>query len=147
MLSERGRLLAAAVDLVSTLASALGKRFDPLVPIFVPAILKLCQRPNKVVLTRAQGCLSTVIKQTRLSSILPFLHENIKDKSATLRIVSSEAIYLCITTIETDKLANRVSDIESAIKIAGRDANPEVRRQARAILTDYGEKFPDRISA
>jgi len=147
MLSERGRLLAVAVDLVSTLASALGKRFDPLMPIFAPAILKLCQRPNKVVLTRAQGCLTMVIKQTRLSSILPFLRESVKDKSATLRIVSAEAIYLCITTIETDKLANRVSDLESIIKTTGRDANPEVRKQARAILTEYREKFPDRISA
>lgn len=111
------------------------------------AILKLCQRPNKVVLNRAQGCLITIIKQTRLSSIIPFLRESVKDKSAVLRIVASEAVYLCMTNIDVDKLANRVTDLELIIKSTGRDANPEVRKHARAILTEFREKFPDRVSA
>lgn len=147
ILSERGRLLAVAVDLVATLATTLGKRFDPLMQPFAIALLKLCQRPNKVVLNRAQGCLVTVIKQTRLASIIPFLRDSVKDKSAVLRVVATEAIYLCITTIDADKLANKVNDLELIIKMTGRDANPEVRKQGRAILVEFGAKFPDRMAA
>ncbi|KAG8832262.1 hypothetical protein FRC17_001621 [Serendipita sp. 399] len=143
MLSERGRLSAVAIELVATLASALGKRFDPLVLGFVPTLLKLCQRPNKVVITRAQGCLTTVIKQTRLPSVLPFLRDAAKDKSVTLRVAAVESAYLCISSIEEDKLSNKITDIESIIKTTSRDPNPEVRKHSRVILQEYREKFPE----
>jgi hypothetical protein len=146
MLSERGRLSAVAIDLISTLASALGKRFDPLMQGLAPTLMRLCQRPNKVVISRTQTCISTVIKQTRLPSILPFLREAVKDKSPTLRTIASDAAYMCITHIEVERIGNKVSDFEAIIKTTGRDANPEVRKQARAILQEYREKFPERYA-
>ncbi|CCA68525.1 hypothetical protein PIIN_02389 [Serendipita indica DSM 11827] len=144
LLSERGRLSAVAIELVSTLASALGRRFDPLMQGFAPTLMKLCQRPNKVVITRTHSCITTIIKQTRLPSLLPFLRDAVKDKSVTLRTVASESAYLCMSSIEEDKLLTKISDIEQIIKVASRDANPEVRKHARAILQEYKEKFPDR---
>ncbi|KAG8850516.1 hypothetical protein FRC20_001996 [Serendipita sp. 405] len=146
MLSERGRLSAVAIELIATLVSALGKRFEPLVQGYMPTLLRLCQRPNKVVITRAHGCITTLIKQSRLSSIIPFLREAVKEKSVTLRVVASESANLCITTVEEDKLMSKITDIESIIKTTSRDPNPEVRKYARAITQEYRERFPDRYA-
>lgn len=146
MLSERGRLSAVAIEVVSTLASALGRRFDPLMQGLAPSLMKLCQRPNKVVMARAQGCLTMVIKQTRLPSIFPYLRDSIKDKSVQLRKIASEAVYVCITHIEPDQIGNKVADIETILKSAGRDASPEVRKHAKAIMQEYREKFPERYT-
>jgi hypothetical protein len=143
MLSERGRLSAVAVELVSTLASALGKRFDPLMLVFAPTLTKLCQRPNKVVLTRAHACITNIIQQTRLPSIIPFFKDAIKEKSVTLRVVVSESTLLCLKHIDEEKIVPKLPDVEIIIKLAGRDANPEVRKNARLMLQEYRDHFPD----
>jgi hypothetical protein len=53
---------------------------------------------------------------------------------------------VCITHIEVERIGNKVTDFEAIIKTTGRDANPEVRKQARAILQEYREKFPERYA-
>ncbi|PVF94592.1 hypothetical protein CPB86DRAFT_808491 [Serendipita vermifera] len=146
MLSERGRLSAVAIELVSTLASALGRRFDPLMLVFAPTLMKLCQRPNKVVITRTHACITNIIQQTRLPSLIPFLKDALKDKSVTLRVVASESTNLCMKQIDEERLAPKLSDIEGIIKLAGRDANPEVRKNARILLQEYRDRFPERYA-
>jgi hypothetical protein len=108
--------------------------------------MKLCQRPNKVVLNRTTACLSTIIQHTRVPSILIYLRDAVKDKSVQLRTVASEAVLWCLTHIEVEKIGSRVSDIETIIKVTGRDANPEVRKNARLILKQYQERWPERYT-
>jgi hypothetical protein len=71
-ISERSRLSAAANECITTLATELGPSFDPLVPLFVPTLLSICSRPNKVVISRAKAALHTIIDQTQLISLLPY---------------------------------------------------------------------------
>ena len=106
--------------------------------------MRLCQRPNKVVITRTHACITTIIKQTNLPSLLPFLRDAVKEKSVTLRNVASESAYLCMISIEEERLFTKISDIEQIIKVTSRDPNPEVRKHSRAILQEFKEKFPDR---
>lgn len=142
MISERGRLSSAAVELCATIAQNLGRRFEPLIVLFVPSLLKLCQRPNKVAINRAQACINDIISNTETASILPLLREALKEKSISLRVVAAEASLLTLTRTSAERMGEKVVEIETIIKISGRDAHPDVRKHARVICGLYQDKWP-----
>ncbi|KAJ8588615.1 hypothetical protein M405DRAFT_901938 [Rhizopogon salebrosus TDB-379] len=80
MNSERSRLLGSALDLVTVLSAGLGPAFDSLVALFMPTLLGLCARTNKVFAKRTKACIFTVIENIRLSFILPYLTESVHNK-------------------------------------------------------------------
>lgn len=145
MLSERGRLSGTALDLCSNIAHGLGNNFKPLVPIIVPALIDLCRRPNKLVLTRAQTCLMDVICMTHCSDILRHLRTVAKDKSVQLRKVCADATLKAVQKYGVDEIGKRVEDVEDIIKATGRDAGPDVRKVAKEIYELYSTKWPERL--
>ena len=145
MLSERGRLSGTAVELCSNIAHGLEGNFRPLVPIIVPALIDLCRRPNKVVLTRAQACLMDFVCMTHCSDILKHLRVGAKDKSAQLRKACADATLKAVQKWGIDEIGKRVVDVEDIIKAIGRDAGPDVRKVAKEIYEVYGTKWPERL--
>ncbi|KAG8900680.1 hypothetical protein FRB99_005817 [Tulasnella sp. 403] len=158
MASERTRLSTTALEFVSTVAPLLAVRFEPLVPLFVPAVLKLLTRPNKVFITRAQAALSKIIENCHLPTIVPYLRDAVKDKSQSLRLGATEATLLVIeqfdrslldvreaATAITTRLRGNVEDIEAIIKDTARDANPNVRQTSRKVFEKYREIWPERV--
>lgn len=147
--SERSRLSGYALDLLSTSATALGNTFDPLLPLFVPTLLALSTRPNKVFVSRARTCLNTIISSTQSSTILPFLVHHIHDKAVSLRLTVAEAAlaYLnCANPPDVQREA-RAKEVESLIKAAAVDANAQVRKYGRDLFDAYRVLLPDRLSA
>ena len=160
MLSERTRLSGTAIELISVTAEHLGSRFEPLVQLFVPAVLRVLTRPNKVFVTRAQTCLLHVIEYCHLPSIVPHLREAVKDKSQALRLGAIEATLHLLNHFERQLLDVRVTsstlvsrhrgnaeDIESIIRDTACDANPSVRQVSRATFEKYSDSWPDRVAA
>ncbi|KAG9018622.1 hypothetical protein FRB90_011108 [Tulasnella sp. 427] len=158
MTSERGRLSGVAIDFVSSFAPRLGLRFEPLVSIIIPALVKLLMRPNKVFVNRAQTCLLLIIEHCHLPSIVPHLREAVKDKAQTLRLAAAEATlhvleYFDKTLLEVKegissiqmRHRGNVEDIESIIKDTARDANPTVRQASRKVFEKYTEIWPERV--
>jgi len=145
MLSERGRLSSTAVELCSYIAHGLQSSFKPLVPILIPALIDLCRRPNKVVLTRAQACLMDVLCTTRCPDILKHLRAVAKDKSGQLRKVCADATLKAVQNWEVDEIGKRVEDVEDIIKATGRDAGPDVRKVAKEIYEVYSTKWSERL--
>lgn len=158
MASERGRLSGVALDLVSSFAPRLGARFEPLVPIIIPTLLKVLARPNKVFVNRGQACLLLIIEHCHLPSIVPHLREAVKDKSQTLRLASIEATLHILEHFDKSLLEVRegassiqirhrgnAEDIESIIKDTARDANPTVRQVSRKVFEKYSELWPERV--
>lgn len=160
MLSERGRLSGVAIDFVSSFAPRLGARFEPLVHIIIPALVKLLMRPNKVFVNRGQACLLLIIEHCHLPSIVPHLREAVKDKAQTLRLAAIEATLHVLehfdksllevregmSSIQTRHRGN-VEDIESIIKDTARDANPTVRQVSRKVFEKYTEIWEERVEA
>ncbi|KAF9533189.1 clasp N terminal-domain-containing protein [Crepidotus variabilis] len=149
MNSERTRLSGTALDLMNSVASGLGRDFDQLMPIFMPALLAICGRTNKVVITRAKATIMTIIESAQLASVLPYFVQNLKDKSATLRLILAEGTLACINSCNPPDLEKdaRARDIEAVIRGTARDANPDVRKVSRRIFESYKILLPSRVES
>ena len=60
LLSDRTRLSGTASDVLNSMAPRLGERFAPFVNVFIPPLLQLCARTNKVSLRRAEKSLHLI---------------------------------------------------------------------------------------
>ncbi|KAG9125291.1 hypothetical protein FRC07_008212 [Ceratobasidium sp. 392] len=147
MNSERTRLANVAVDLFTVIAPPLGNRFEPLISIFVPTLIKLLGRTNKVFLSRATAGLQSIISNCPHPRILLELRIMVTDKSAGLRVIVAAAILQCLSEWDwsAPSFAAKVGEVESFIRSAGTDSNVEVRKTARQTFDLYKQMFPDRV--
>ena len=136
MNSERTRLSGAAIDLLVSVATGLGREFEQLLTLFMPPLLALCGRTNKVVINRTRTCIITIIESTQLASVLTYFLQNIKDKSTSLRLVAAEGTLACLNSCNPPDLEreSRARDIEAIIRSTARDANADVRKLSRKIM-------------
>ena len=147
MVSERTRLSGAAIDLVRVVASDLGPSFDPLIPSFLPVLLSLCSRTNKVIITRARTSITTIIETTQLPSILPYFLQSIKDKSTTLRLAAAEGTLACLNCFNPPDLEkeSRARDVEAVIRSTATDAQADIRAIGKRLFDAYKLLFPGRV--
>ncbi|KAI0823393.1 clasp N-terminal domain-containing protein [Trametes gibbosa] len=145
--SERTRLSGTATDFIKTAVNALGSAFEPLIPQYLPTLLILCTRANKVFVTRAKECIHAVIEHTQSPSILHYLAESVKDKSVSLRLASAEAVVLCLNQFNPPDLEKepRAKEIEAIIRATAVDANADVRKVARKVFDAYKILLPRRV--
>ncbi|KAI6121656.1 clasp N terminal-domain-containing protein [Pisolithus sp. B1] len=147
MNSERSRLSGTAVDLVSALAVGLGSSFEPLVSLFVPTLLGLCGRTNRLFTSRAKSCILTIIEHTQLPSILHYLADMATQKSALQRLTAAEAVLACLNCLNPPDLEKEVRAclVEDFIKVTARDASPDVRKASKQIFGAYKTLMPARV--
>lgn len=145
LLSERTKLSGTAGDLLNSIAPRLAERFEPLVPVFVPTLLLICARTNKVAVKRAEKTLYFVVKHCRPPSVVPYLKEAVKDKGQGLRAVAAGTLVLVLEFTDKDRLARRVADIEASIKSGATDSNPEVRQTTKRLFELYVAVWPERV--
>ncbi|KAF9017291.1 hypothetical protein BDZ89DRAFT_1022261 [Hymenopellis radicata] len=147
MKSERTRLSGAAIEFVSELATGLENGFEPLLYIFLPTLLSLCARTNKIVVKRSSACILVIVERTLLLAILPHLMQAVKEKSASLRVIACEAILTCLNCFNPPDLQKeaRAKDVEALIKVTSRDAIAEVRKLGREIFEAYQLLLPNRV--
>ncbi|KAF8590933.1 hypothetical protein K439DRAFT_1119805 [Ramaria rubella] len=148
MNSERTRLSAAALDCIVVIAPRLGLGFEALVPLFVPHILRLSTRTNKVYVTRSQAGVALIIGYCHIPSIMPHLLAACKDsKIVTGRAVAVEGMLRCLNKWDwTQKdIKAKVSDVEEVIKVTGRDKDAAIRQTSRKVFEAYKTLFPERI--
>ncbi|GBE80961.1 clasp N terminal-domain-containing protein [Sparassis latifolia] len=145
--SERTRLSGIAVDLIGTVAEVLKGSFEPLLPLFLPTLLTLCTRTNKVFVSRARVCITAIIEQTHSVSILSYLTESVKDKSISLRQTAAESVLICLRSFQPTVLDKepRIVQLESIIKVTATDASADVRKISRKIFDAYKVLFPRRV--
>ncbi|CAL1714115.1 unnamed protein product [Somion occarium] len=146
-LSERTRLSGTALELFKSSAEILGKDFTGLIPLFLPTLLTLCTRPNKVVMSRAKACILGIIESTQAPTILSYLAESAKDKSATLRLAAAECALACLNGFNPPDLEKetRAREVEALIKCTATDASADVRKVSRKIFDAYKILLPNRV--
>lgn len=147
MTSERTRLSGVAIELISVVASGLGRTFEPLLSLFFPTLLMLCSRTNKIILNRARTVILTIIETTQLPSILPQLLICLKDKSASLRLTVAEATLTCMNCFNPPDLEKdaRAKEIETIIRAVATDANADVRKVGIRVFEAYKIVLPGRV--
>ncbi|KAG8213851.1 clasp N terminal-domain-containing protein [Butyriboletus roseoflavus] len=147
--SERSRLSGAAVEFLAALVTGLGSSFEPLVSQFVPTLLALCGRTNKVFTSRARACILALIQHTRLPSLLPYLAELANHKSLFLRLTAAEGILACLNCFNPPDLEKetRARVVEDFIKLTARDASADVRKASKEVFKAYKTLMPARVDS
>lgn len=145
MISLRSKLAGTALDFVCTLATSLGRRFSPLVHLFFPTLLHVCQKAKKVNLSRASQTIHTITDECASSQMLTHLKPAIADSHVSVRIVAAEALRILVQKLGAE-LRPKIDLLENAIRIAATDANPEVRKTTQKTFDIYKYVFADRLS-
>lgn len=147
MNSERSRLSGTAIDLVSALAIGLGSSFEPLVPLFMPALLGLCGRTNKIFTSRTKACILVLIEHTQLPCILNHLADLATHKSVFPRLTAAEGVLACLNCFNPPDLEKeaRARIVEDFIKLTARDANADVRKVSKKIFEAFKTLMPGRV--
>ncbi|KAF8332746.1 uncharacterized protein EI90DRAFT_3122481 [Cantharellus anzutake] len=149
IISDRTRLSGPAVELVSVVGARLGPRFEPLIPLYLPTVLKLCTKPSKIYISRGTSCLKLLATHCRMPAIISQLRLVVVDKSQTLRIAVADALYDFLSTSSRDgapRPGKWIDDVELMIKTFARDASPEARQFARRACASYIQLWPERMA-
>ncbi len=123
----------------------MAERFEPLVPVFVPTLLLICARTNKVAVKRAERSLHFIVKHCTPPSVVSYLREAIRDKGQGLRAVAAGTLVLVLEHTDKDRLTRRVADVEACIKSGATDSNPEVRQTTKKLFELYVSIWPERV--
>ncbi|OZJ01870.1 hypothetical protein BZG36_05272 [Bifiguratus adelaidae] len=145
MLTERTRLSGAAIELTQTLSSHMLSDFEPWAEYFVPPVLELCKRTNKLFVLRGTACLKVMVKEAKSSTAITqscaiFLTKPTQSK--TLKTAALDAIAVGFGTLKASELEIHREKFEAVIQKAAIDAAPEVRTLARTIYNSYKTTFP-----
>lgn len=148
MLSDRGRLSAAAIELLQAFAPRLGLGFAPLVQVYFDPLVKLFGRPNKVFLKRSEKCLMTIIDHCHLASIVVELRRGLNDDAATCRKLCSKGIERALgeggwgREVWTER---SMVCLEEGMRKMATDKDPEVRTTGKRVWVQFSETFPERV--
>ncbi|CAO3567262.1 unnamed protein product [Mortierella alpina] len=144
LLTERTRLTGAACEMVEKLATAMGRDFGiHFADFFTSALLKVCARTNKVMVSRAVKALNAIINAGCLA-LLPKACQAFSTNNKTLRIACIGLISSCITLYGSQELEPYLASFEPVLKEGVSDAAPEVRDSSRKSFKNYAQKFPER---
>lgn len=126
------------------MAPRLGERFAALLSVFLPPLLQLCARTNKVALRRAEKSLHLICHHCRLPQAIPYFGQALRDKSTTLRTTAASCLVILLEELDRGQLSKRVEDIEHAIQILAADAHPQARTLGRQMYALYAGLWPER---
>ncbi|KAJ3067963.1 hypothetical protein HDU98_008869 [Podochytrium sp. JEL0797] len=147
--SERTRFSRTGMLLCETLAESQQERFEVLADFILPALLRLCTRANKVIVTSANNSLKVIIDHAKVPSLVVLLAEHIctPSPSKTLRISSAECLNRILDANSGSRLEKYVESIEAAIRSGTVDSTPEVRGLMKESFELYKDLFPIRLDA
>ncbi|GAA6015650.1 hypothetical protein JCM11491_007184 [Sporobolomyces phaffii] len=154
--TERTRLSGSTLDLVAS-STRLGPQFAPLLPLYLPTLLRLLCRTNKLYITRSTSTINNIVKNTRLVDVLRFIvgeWQGESGKSATFREKAAEITAYMLSSgaggeliLDKDVLDRRVEELEWIIKTAAVDKDVKVRAEAKKCWEVYKREWPERVAS
>lgn len=111
--------------------SAADKLISPLV------LYKLVGTANKLISETGAQCILEMIKHIESSKIIIRIHEQVKNKSNTVRIRAAQQLLYILSNYSKNTLSKNIPQIEEFILISTHDANMEVRSCGRKIFFKY----------
>lgn len=144
-------------------ATRLGQSFSPLVFLYLPHIIRLLSRTNKLYISRATACLLVVISNTRLAGVIPYLREGMLEKSPSHRKGCMSGLLCALggpdplspvskikyegMTVDRDIVHKKyLDDVETCIRIGARDKDIEIRKIAKKCWEIYRSEFSERVA-
>ncbi|GAA5839331.1 hypothetical protein JCM9279_005908 [Rhodotorula babjevae] len=155
LVTERTALSGTALELVAS-CTRLGHHFAALLSLYLPTLLRLFARPNKVYVTRSASCVASIIRNTRIADVVRFIAlewRNEPGKSATFREQAAVALAIALgadtDTLGVDKegLERRIDDVEWLIKNGATGREASVRAEMKKCWEVYKREWPDRVAS
>ncbi|BEJ10984.1 hypothetical protein CspHIS471_0104060 [Cutaneotrichosporon sp. HIS471] len=146
MMSDRGRLSGVSTDLLQAMAPRLASHFGPLVLLYLPPLIRLLARPNKVFFKRAEKCLSAIILHCPLPTILIHLSHGLDDRSDQCKRASAIGIESAMTQWDSHRWSEKDLDLlELCVRKMATDRDGEVRKTARRVWGLFSELWSERV--
>lgn len=146
---------ATALDLIAA-TTRLGPQFAPLLPTYLPTVLRLLCRTNKLYIARASATLISIIVHTHLPDVVKYMVSEWRlesGKSSSFRERAAEALSCILGVgndaglqIDKDTLDKRIEDLEWMIKTGATDREPKVRAEMKKCWEAYKTVWPDRVA-
>ncbi|KAM0791723.1 hypothetical protein ACM66B_003992 [Microbotryomycetes sp. NB124-2] len=164
LISERTRLSGTALDLIAA-TTRLGAHFQPLASTYLPVVLRLLCRTNKLYIARASATVTSIILHTHLIDVLKFIALEWRaesGKSSSFREKAAEALSCilgCSTAasatvtgvnglqVDKDALVKRIDELEWLIKVGATDREPKVRAEMKKCWEVYKVTWPERVAS
>ncbi|KAI8343362.1 clasp N-terminal domain-containing protein [Chlamydoabsidia padenii] len=152
--SERTRLSGTASDLLQALSQAMQRKYEIIHELFMPTLIQLFSRSNKVHVRNTLTCFKTIVENSkvprtthRLCMILKKSNsDNNNNISKATRYHVTECLNKVIQVNATHDLLHYVNDIQSAIENTAMDPAPEVRSSIRTCYKLFCEKMPEQAA-
>lgn len=146
MMSDRGRLSGVSTDLLQTMAPRLASHFAPLVLVYLPPLVRLLARPNKVYFKRAERCLATIIQHCHLPIILTHLRIGLDDRSDQCKRASGIGIETTLVHWDGPRWHEKDLDVlEDCVRKMATDRDSEVRKTGKRVWAQFCELWPERV--
>ncbi|GAA5884748.1 hypothetical protein JCM16303_005258 [Sporobolomyces ruberrimus] len=133
--TERTRLSGSTLDLIGS-STRLGPQFAPLLPLYLPTLLRLLCRTNKLYINRSTLTITSIVKNTKLVDVLRYIvgeWQGESGKSASFREKAAELTAYILSSgpggeLQMDKevLDRRVEELEWIIKTAAVDRDAKL---------------------
>ncbi|ORY84633.1 hypothetical protein BCR35DRAFT_259369, partial [Leucosporidium creatinivorum] len=152
--TERTRLSGTTLDLLAA-CTRLGHLFQPLLSTYLPTILRLLCRTNKLYISRASTTIHSIITHTHLPDILKYIVAEWKleaGKSTSYREKAAEALGVILGTggggmgIEKEGCEKRMEELEWVIRTGATDREAKVRGEIKKCWEVYKEVWPERVA-
>lgn len=157
MATERTRLSGTTLDLLSSL-TRLSTAFLALLPHYLPPLLRLLCRTNKLYISRTLAALQSIIKNTRLPHVVNYIVAEWQaegGKSSSFRIGASELLLVILGStsgadlvVDKDSVGEKwLDEVEWIIRIAATDREVKVRAVIKSVWDIYRIQWPERVSS
>jgi hypothetical protein len=128
------------------MAPRLAMHFAPLATLYLPPVIKLLARPNKVFLRRAEKCLLLIVSHCPIAQLVPLVMDGVQDKNEACRRSCSLAVKTIVNDWDKALIGTKgIMEIEAAMRKMATDKDPEVRKAGKAVWEQYKIVWPERV--
>ncbi|KNE58533.1 hypothetical protein AMAG_04100 [Allomyces macrogynus ATCC 38327] len=142
--TDRTRLSGSACELVLALAQSGSQQTASACELFVPALLALTSRTNRIFIQRSQAALQAVVAAGNPDHFVMRVCNEAKNKAKTTRLAVVEAVKVLITSHDADRIEQFCDALEGCLKATVDDSAVDVRQAARSAIEMYRVKLPNR---
>lgn len=130
-----------ALKNIHRLMRSRGESFDAFYECFLPPLLRLCERTNRVFIAKAQDCLQAIVDADATSRFfVPFIQNDaLGNASKTMRQTSLRTL---VMWLQRGGSVDEPGNLESILRRACEDAASEVRDAARDLHASMVARWP-----
>ncbi|OIR59108.1 MAG: CLASP N terminal domain-containing protein [Amphiamblys sp. WSBS2006] len=146
--TDRTRLAMEMLGLAGQMAAVFGEKFVPLAGTFLPAIIRVCSKTNRILVARGVECASTMVQHCSfLKECFSEICGGMKTNRPVLRAAVCEIFQSVVATKSASQMEEHLERIEAIIQAGLQDSSVAVRDRMRRVFLSYTEKFPQQGEA